>query len=399
MSKALGVYMKIAIINTYATGSTGTIASLIGKYAQQKGHSVRFFYGRVKQNDSGWEFIGENRFNLFLSNGFAYLTGRIGSYHISSTKRLIKELELYQPDVIHLHNIHGNYLNFHMLFNYFKTFKGKVVITAHDEFLLTGRCALCVCDKWKSGCNKCKYLKAYPHAFIDRSTKLQRRKIEMLKSINNLTVVVPSQWLKNLFELSKINSVDCRCIRNGLSEPNEEPFDISSLVVEGKINILFAAFTWNVDKGAEVIKELSNKIDNNKYNIIVTGVNKSNLHWFDSNCSTTGLLKRGQLFYLLKHVDLFANPTFKDNLPTILIESLKAGTPAITFNTGGCKEIINNTCGLLLDNKNSDSLLNAINEFDFTKATKENCLKQASLFSKEKMAEEYLALYEEGKGK
>lgn len=387
--------MKIAIINTYSKGSTGTIAHSIGEYAAKNGHNVKYFYGRVKENNDEWIYFGENKFNQFFSNGMTYLTGYIGSFHSISTKRLINELKAYEPDVIHLHNVHGNYLNFKLLFNYLKSFKGKVVLTLHDEFFLTGRCALLACDKWKEGCNKCHHLGAYPHALFDHSKKLQKRKIDMLKQIKHLTVITPSEWLVRQVNDSLIGFTKCRCIHNGVSETKNETFDASELIDKNKINILFAAFTWTVDKGALVIRELVKKIDKNKYNIIVAGVEKYCEKMFDVDCKKVGLLSREQLFSLLKQVSIFGNPTYKDNFPTILMESLKAGTPVITFNTGGCSEIIDDTCGVVVNEKNSDGFLRAIENFDLNKYKRENCLKRSGLFTLDKMAIKYLEIYEE----
>ena len=387
--------MKIAIVNTYSTGSTGTIASLIGNGAIEHGHSVRFFYGREKQNNSNWEYIGENKFSLFCSNLLSFLTGRIGSFHYSSTMRLIKEITKYQPDVIHLHNIHGNYLNFKLLFKFFRRYKGKIVITMHDEFLLTGRCALCFCDKWKKGCYKCQFLNAYPHAFVDRSKMLHKEKIELLKSLQNVEIVTPSKWLESLVEESKINFIKHRCIYNGLSIPTLEEFDLDGIVEKNKINILFSAYTWSVDKGALIIKELSQKLDKSKYNIIIVGYDDYCLNWFDFECKKLGLLTRGKMLFLLKNVDVFVNPTFKDNLPTLLIECLQVNTPAITFNTGGCSEIIDNSNGIVLEHKTADSLFGAIDKIQKMIFDSKSFEIKSKLFSEKKMVNEYMLLYKE----
>lgn len=354
--------MKIAIVNTYSSGSTGLIASSIGEYAKSRGHEVRLYYGREKNNDQYWTYIGK-KFNLAVSNIFTYISGNIGSYHIQSTKKLILDLKKYNPDVIHLHNIHGNYLNFKLLFNYLSAFNGKVIITMHDEFLLTGRCALCFCDKWKTGCQKCKFLSAYPHALFDKSKRMQLKKQEMLSKIKNLTIVTPSIWLRNLVKESKLKNLNCVYIHNGIPSIVPEQFDIENLVDRHKINVLFAAYTWSVSKGALVIKELMQKIDTNKFNIIIAGYDKYCEKWFDFDCKKIGLLSRAKMLYLLNNVNVFVNPTFKDNLPSILIESLQMETPVITFNTGGCSEIIDEVCGIVTKENNTNSLYESIINF------------------------------------
>lgn len=387
--------MKIAIINTYANGSTGTIASIIGQYSKKQGNDVRYYYGREKQKDNEWVYVGENKLALSVSNALSFFTGKIGSFHVFSTKKLINELKKFNPDVIHIHNIHGNYLNFKLLFNYLKSFPGKVIITLHDEFLLTGRCALCLCDKWKKGCEKCPHKSAYPRTLFDKSKKLQQEKIAFLKSLKDLTLVAPSKWLSVLIDSSKIAFLDHRCIHNGLPEPVLNEIDLNGIIDNDRINILFAAYTWSEDKGALIIKELAKKIDCSKFNIVVAGYDDYCSNWFDFDCKKVGLLKREQLLFLLNKVDVFVNPTFKDNLPTILIESLQVGTPAITFDTGGCGEIIDNSCGTIVSNKTSEALLEVIEHFDYKKNWKAHCYNKAKDFSLEKMANSYLTLYKE----
>lgn len=386
--------MKIAIINTYSNGSTGTIASSIGEYASSQGNEVRLYYGRqYNQEKNNWRYIGENKLELFTSNLLTLLSGKVGSFHKSSTKKLINDLKAFEPDVIHLHNIHGNYLNFKMLFTYLKKFQGKVVITLHDEFLLTGRCALCFCEKWKTGCESCKYLNAYPRVFADRSKKLQQQKLLYLKEIQNLTLVAPSLWLKSLVKESMIKDIPCICIHNGMIDTNPEEFDISDIIDKKRINVLFAAYTWSINKGALVIKEIASRIDKSKFNLIITGYGNYCDEWFDFDCKKIGLLERNKMLYLLKNVDVFINPTFKDNLPSILIECLQVGTPSITFNTGGCSEIVDEKCGVVTKQNTTESLLKEINSFDKSHFNKNSFKDKFKQFSLEKMGSEYMLLF------
>ena len=385
--------MRIAVINTYSTGSTGTVANMIGHYAEKKGNIVKYFYGRNKNVNSDWIFIGENSFSLFWSNLMTYITGNVGAYHVCSTKKLISELIKFNPEVIHLHNLHGNYLNFQILFSYLESFNGKVVLTLHDEFFLTGRCALLFCDKWIEGCHNCKHLGAYPRVLIDKSYKLQKEKIEFLEKIKNLEIITPSDWLKKLVDSSKISHIKHKRIYNGLSNEKPEPFDIQKIIDKRKINILFSAYTWSEDKGALIVKELASKIDRTKYNLIINGYGDYCADWFDFECKKVGLLKREQMLFLLKNVDIFINPTFKDNLPTILIESLQVGTPVITFNTGGCKEIVDDSCGVVVDEKTSSSILNALEHFDFSVDWNTQCIRKAKKFSLENTICQYIKAY------
>lgn len=385
--------MKIAIINTYSDGSTGTAAQTIGEFASKQGHQIRLYYGRNKCDGNNWTFIGENKVRQMVSNFMTYLTGNVGAFHNQSTLRLIKELKQFNPDVIHLHNLHGNYLNFKKLFKFLQHFSGKIIFTLHDEFFLTGRCALCFCEKWKSGCFKCENLSAYPRVLIDHCQKMQSEKINYFKKLNNVLIITPSQWLNNLVGESKISFVEHKCIYNSFEKPSIVEFDLDNIICKGKINILFSAYTWSINKGALIIRELAKLLDKNKYNIIITGYDEYCKTWFDFECVKLGLISRGELLYLIKNVDIFVNPTFKDNLPSILIESIYMGTPAITFDTGGCKEIIDSSCGVVLKDKTSNGLFKAIDEFDFSKNWKDACKLKAESFNNKNTISKYIDEY------
>jgi hypothetical protein len=86
-----------------------------------------------------------------------------------TTKSFINELEKLNPDVIHLHNIHGYYLHIELLFEYLKKSNKPVVWTLHDCWSFTGHCAYFEydgCEKWKLGCNSCPQKNSYPSSLV-----------------------------------------------------------------------------------------------------------------------------------------------------------------------------------------------------------------------------------------
>jgi len=380
---------KIAFINTYCNGSTGGLISIIADYLPRDSFEIKKYYGRsynAKKKD--WTFIGENHFSQKISNLLTYITGMIGSFHKSSTKKLIKHLNSFKPDIIHIHNIHGNYLNFKMLGKYLHSFKGKIIFTMHDEFFLSGRCALLGCDKWKNGCYSCKHKDEYPHALIDKSAKLQKNKNEFIEKLNNPIFVFPSKWLFKLFG-SRFPNAKKIVINNGIKI---DPNTVVSKKKKETIKLLCVANPWSVDKGSQIINNLSEKLPS-KYEITVVGSNKKTSRLFGNKIKQTGILGKEVLRDEYLSSDIFINPTLKDNFPTVLLESLSYGLPVITFNTGGCSEIVDESCGVVTSSNDSIALYNAIISFDFEKYSSKKCIDKAITFDAKICASKYLEVY------
>lgn len=382
--------MKIVYINTFNHGSTGRICTSLASFMKEKGNEVYCFYGREEDNSiPGWKFIGEDKLSILLN----YYTGKIGSYHKINTKRLIKRLEEIKPDVIHLHNIHGNYLNFDLLFDYLSKSDAKIIFTLHDEFLATGRCAYIPanCDRRAHQCDHCQFLEDYPRAKVDRAHSLFLKKIQYLDSLKNVTFVSPSKWLQNSFLSSDIGrGRNCVVINNGFDLSKIERKEIKR--ENNKIRLFAAAFEWNELKGRHILAELSQKLDLNKYELIVAGGIQDN-YKFPAEIQYFPKMSKEKLAELYLSSDIFLMPTFNDNFPTVLIESLSYGLPIISFNSGGCSEIFDSSTGVVTKERTADSLLEEINKFDFKKFSKENCYKRAKEFSFDKFLNKYYDLY------
>ncbi len=380
---------KIAFINTYCSGSTGGLINSIANYLPSDNFQVKKYYGRsFNALKKDWTFIGENIILQYLSNFLTYISGMVGSFHKSSTKKLIKELKSFKPDIIHIHNIHGNYLNFKMFGNFLQSFEGKIIFTMHDEFFLSGRCALIECDKWKNGCHSCKFKNKYPHVLIDKSKRLQKSKNEFIKRLKNPVFVFPSKWLFKLFE-SRFPNAQKVVINNGIK--NEQTI-LTEKGANDTIKLLCVANPWSIDKGSMFINELYEKLPS-KYKITVVGSDKKTCRLFNKGIKLVGVLNKELLKEQYLSSDIFVNPTLKDNFPTVLLESLSYGLPVVTFDTGGCSEIIDESCGVVTSSNDFCNLYNAITSFDFKKYASKNCVEKAKTFDAKICASKYLEIY------
>lgn len=397
--------MKVLQINSVCgIGSTGRIAVDIHNLLLEQGHDSYIAYGREKsQNCNHTIKIGNKLdfyFHLLLTRVFD--KHGFGSKH--ATKKFIKRIQEIDPDIIHLHNIHGYYLHFGLLFSYLKERQKPVVWTLHDCWSFTGHCSYfdyVGCDKWKTECKKCPEKKSYPKSVLFDSSKHNYKiKKEAFTSHPNLTIVTPSNWLKNLVEISFLKKYNVKVINNGINlnvfKPNEGGFR-QKYGLENKYLILGVASVWDRRKGLNYFIELNNLIDLDT-KIVLVGLSKKQLKEIPKNIVGISRTENVQeLVNIYSSCDLFINPTLEDNFPTTNIEALACGIPVITFNTGGSPEIINSQTGISCNDKNAVSLVSSIEKIRKSNIDyKNNCVIRATkLYDKNQRFKEYLELYKD----
>lgn len=363
--------MKILQINSVCgIGSTGRIATDLYKFLEEKGHGCKIGYGR-KAAPQGIDSI---KIGSKLDNYMEVLKTRIFDIHsfgcIKSTKKFIKEVKEYDPDIIHLHNIHGYYLNIEILFKYLKEAKKPIIWTLHDCWAFTGHCAyfdFVECEKWKTGCEKCPQKSAYPTSkFIDNSKSNYKKKKEIFTSIENITIVTPSKWLANLVKESFLGKYDIKVINNGidLSKFKKTKSNFREKYnLEDKFIILGVASVWDERKGLRYFVEL-NKLLNDEYKIVLVGVDENQQSQLTDNIiSITRTNNVEELAQIYTAADVFVNPTLEDNYPTTNLEAIACETNIITFDTGGSPEIIKHLNEGIVEKGNIEKLKLTIEKY------------------------------------
>ena len=368
--------MKILMINSVCgVKSTGRICTDLAKELEKNGHEVKIAYGREKVPLEYQKYairIGNNldvkihglQSRLFDMAGF-------GSKKV--TQKFIEWIKKYNPDVIHLHNLHGYYINIEILFQYLKKeFRGKIIWTLHDCWAFTGHCAYfdyVRCEEWKKECKRCVQKKEYPKCVgVSNSNNNFFKKKQLFTGIDNLIIVTPSQWLADLVKNSFLKEYKVKVIHNGIDTRIFKKIETnikSRYNLKDKKIILGVAAIWDRRKGLDYFIELSNKLDNS-YQIVVIGINKEQKQQLPQNI--IGILKTSSVKELIEWysvADIFVNPTLEDNYPTTNLEAIACGTPVITFNTGGSLESAI-FYGKVV-NRNIDELIRAIKEQSFKK--------------------------------
>lgn len=216
------------------TGSTGTIAEAIGELAMHQGWESYIAHGRFPRSSKSQTIRIGSGFDVILHGIKTRLFDRHGLGSRNATKLLIDRIQKIKPDIIHLHHIHGYYINIELLFNYLSGADIPVIWTFHDCWSITGHCAyfdFADCDKWKTECNHCPQKKEYPASFcLDRSTKNYNLKKALFTSVKKMVVVPVSDWLKNIVLESFMQDIPVQTIHNGIDTSVFKPQDRKSVV-------------------------------------------------------------------------------------------------------------------------------------------------------------------------
>lgn len=395
--------MNIVEINTCDYGSTGKIMLRIAKKARENGNIVFTFSRKWIHQPQPSE--GHDYFGYFIENALhkilAKVTGFSECFSYFGTKRLINKIKKINPDIIHLHNLHGCYINLPLLFKYIKKNNTAVVWTFHDCWNFTGHCPhfdMIGCDKWKSLCFDCPQYKNYPKSLFDNSKVMYRLKSKWFKGIKNLTVVTPSKWLGDLVKQSFLKDYPVKVINNGINlsvfKPTESNFRKKYCITEFKKIILGVAFGWSDSKGLDVFIKLSKRLDD-RFQIVLVGTNETVDKRLPENIiSIHRTQNQAELAEIYTAADLFVNPTKEENYPTVNMESLACGTPVLTFNTGGSPEIPDSSCGSVVPKEDIDAMYGEIIRICGTNPySKSACTERARNFEENNKYQSYLDLY------
>lgn len=394
--------MRIVQINAvYGRGSTGKICASISDLLSAEGHE-NYVFCSSKTGDAENALVCTSPIYTKFQAGKSRVLGNYGFNSAWETRRMIEHLDRIKPDIVHLHNIHGHDCNLELLFTYFKKHKTKLIWTFHDCWIFTGYCthfAFVGCEKWKTGCNQCPQRNQYS-LFLDRSSELYNKKKALFSGLD-LTIVTPSQWLADLVKESFLRDYPIEVIHNGIDlsvfRPIPSDFRRRYGIPEEKTVLLGVAFGWGVRKGLDVFVELAQRLDPEKYQIVLVGTDEKVDPLLPRNIiSIHRTQNQTELAEIYTAADLFVNPTREENYPTVNMEAIACGTPVLTFRTGGSPEILNEKTGSVVPCDDIDAMereiLRICSEKPFSQS---DCLEQAKTFDMTARFQEYIELYEE----
>ena len=392
--------IRVAEINMVDYGSTGKIMLQIADCARTRGIEVRTFSKRWRKQSvpnryhSYYGSTFENGIHVFLSRFFGFQ----GCFSYFGTKSLVRKLKIFKPDIIHLHNLHDSSTCLSVLLKYIKKNNIKTVLTMHDCWPITGGCyhfTMSKCNKWKTGCNECKYLEN--KLKFDCSKYMWNKKRKLFTDIKDLTIITPSKWLSKIVKESYLCHCEIKVINNGtdlsIFKPTKSVFK-KTYNIDGYM-VLTVAHGWGIKKGLDVVIDLSNLLPAN-YKIVIVGTNFEVEKHLPSNViAIRRTSNQKELAEIYSSADVFINPTREDNFPTVNIESLGCGTPVVTFKTGGSPESIDKKSGIVVPRNNVKAMKKAIIDVcENKKIDRKNCIARSKKFDKNDKFNEYVTLYE-----
>ncbi len=383
---------------TANSGSTGRIAEDIGKLVISKGWDSYIAFGRGEPNSISNIIRIGNDWDMRIHAVQTRLFDNHGLVSKSATRKLVKQIESISPDIIHLHNIHGYFLNYPILFDFLKRYKAPVVWTLHDCWPWTGHCAYYTyagCEKWETGCHDCEQLSCYPASkLFDRSRKNFKDKLRAFTGLDNLTLVTVSDWIKGELCKSFLKDYPSVTIHNGIDLNVFSPKIRTLKKSEQKI-VLGVANVWDRRKGLDEFIKLRDFLPE-KYRIVLVGLTMKQISSLPNGIYGIKRTENAhQLAELYSKADVFANPTLEDNFPTTNLEALACGTPVVTYRTGGSPEAVDDRTGVVVPYRNIKALADAIESIcSLNSLAPQDCRNRAvAYFDRAKVFEQYVDLY------
>ena len=389
--------MRVLLVNSVASeGSTGKIVSDLYRAYLREGFECMVAYGRGKGNDEIQTYKIGNRLDFYVHAIGTRILDDHGLMSKRATNKFIKFIENYSPDIIHLHNIHGYYLNINILFKYLKRANKKIIWTMHDCWAFSpGAAYIDYLDDGRLP-NEKRYTddkKQYPKtSFFRRPQRNYLLKKSLFSGLEGIEIITPSLWLASLMSDSFFCQYEIETIYNGIQL---EKFIGGSrtLTNDRKKVILGVANVWDERKGLPYFNQIAEHFPSHQV-IIVGGISNGKLHSKILHIERTSNIEELSLLY--RQADVFVNPTLADNFPTTNLESLAAGTPIVAFDTGGNAEVVDDSVGKLVE-VNTEALIAGIETvLENTQNNYEkNCKMRSLNFSREKMCENYVRMIKE----
>ncbi len=394
--------------------STSKIMRVLGELAQAAGWESYVAYSRARDGVPPYSSqlipVG-NKLDLLLHFLATRLFDAHGLVSRAPTRKLIRRIREIDPDIVHIHIVHGYFLNYPLLCNFLSE-RGKPVIwTIHDCWPFTGHCyhyAAVGCDRWQTGCHDCPQKRAFPSSWLlDRSRQNYAIKQAVIGGMQNLTLVTVSDWLRREVSRSFLKDKPCRVIHNGIDLDTFRPrpnTDVRSRygIPQGPF-VLAVASIWLPEKGLPDLAKLCGKLDPDIRLVLVGRLSAEQKATLPPQIVTIPRTDDATtLAALYSEALALLNPTWQDNYPTVNLEAIACGTPVITYRTGGSVESVTPETGFIVEQGDIKGLAACIRQVrekgkeNYSGPCREYALKH---FSREDRFQDYIQLYEDLKSR
>ncbi len=389
--------------------STGKIMRELGELAQAAGWESYIAYSQARDgvppHSSQLVPVG-NRLDLLVHWLATRLFDAHGLASKRATRQLIRRIREIDPDVVHIHNVHGYFLNYPLLLSYLAERGKPVVWTVHDCWLFTGHCYHYVaagCDRWQSGCYDCPQKRAFPTSWLlDRSRRNYAAKQKALTGLPDLTLVTVSDWMRREVAKSFLKDVPCRVIHNGIDldtfQPMPDPQVQERFGIPATHYVLAVASIWLPEKGIADLVRLAGLLAPDEGLVLVGRIGEEQKSTFPAGVTFIPRTENAAALAALYSGALaLVNPTWQDNYPTVNLEAIACGTPVITYRTGGSVESVTPQTGFVVEQGCVDGMADCIRTIraqgkdHYAEACRAYALQH---FDKKQRFQDYIRLYE-----
>lgn len=385
--------MKVLRINAlYGINSTGTTVKELHLALQTNGIesfvAAPIFIGTTT-NDKHFYKIGnilDRKIHALLSRVF----GKQGYYSILSTIRLLHWIKLIKPDIIHLHNLHSNYINVGILLKYCACNKIPVILTLHDCWFFTGKCVYYTefgCSKWKYHCGNCPALHSGNNSWIfDKSSQMLKDKCSWFSRIDMLYVIGVSKWITEESQQSSIlkNASKHLCIYNWINQSIFYPRQtlLRAKLLKDKYShiILASAWTWNTEKGLNDIIKISQLIESNIVFVLIGEID-ADICLPNNIVSVGRVMEQNRLAEYYSAADVFVHLSIRETFGKVTAEALSCGTPVVVYDSTASPELVTPATGRVVKIGDTAGVIDAL--YELIKIGKKNISDACVLFANE----------------
>ena len=392
-------------INTVASGaSTATLMHIIDAEARRRGYVTAIAYGRGSVPVADPEATIYYRIGSAPSVALHVAATRIADAHglmsRHATRRLIAFIDSFDPDVVYLHNIHGYYLNYPILFDYLRRRGCKVVWHLHDCWPITGHCAF----YQAAGCNRCHTAEcrqccsrlSYPRSFFSRAHANYRRKKASFTGLPNIDIIAVSRYLANEVRHSFLGLYRIHTVVNGIdttvfAPPTDE-------TRRDRRCVLAVANVWTVEKGIYDLLELRRHLPED-YSIVVAGRLPRGFS-LPEGITYAGIIRdSAELARLYGRAAVFVSLSRQEGCPLTTAEALACGTPVVAYDVCGVSADIPSDAGTFVAPGDIAGIAKSIMQYAEGDSRSEACRAAAlTLFDSRRVARMCLDIVDEAAG-
>lgn len=404
-----GAVRRLLLVNTVASqgGAARMARSLYEGVRSELRYEARLVVGRGETGDDPDIVRIASPAEVVLHAAVTRLTGLQGYGTARATRRLVDLIGSWQPDILHLHNTHGYYLDLDLLPRIHRSgWNGPVVWTLHDAWAFTGRCAYFMdCDRWQRGCGRCPDLRRYPRTFFDSSALMWKKKQRAFAGDLLPVLVCPSRWLAKAAARSYLGQADIRVVPNGIDTTRFRPRDGEAFrrahgIPADHPIVLFAANSLGVErKGGNLAARVMRRLGQEDLTVVTLGTTDPSLPSGPKFKHLGYLDDVEQVARVFGSANLFTILSLDENFPTTVLEALASGLPVVGFSVGGIPEQVDPGCGVLTAPADIDGVVGQIRRLIADRTRLETMAEQARHravreYTLEVFVDRHVALYE-----